>query len=470
MTMFDKYFKKEAASSDVLVQYKIEGTSFDRKTTNGLNNFLSWKSLNSDYFSKRLGYFFVSLASIITSVYGGIVMGTLIFIIAAVMIEAIKLMMGRDKKDIVILASVISLSFALYGLYKTIDTENQSLENKNDQVLVLKNAIESADKQIKALQNGAIEKPTLIKPPVFDQEAYMNLIRTLTKKQSILDGLLKASHINWRKNKPSKYNKRKGSWMIANYDKCTGWYCPKLKAKYDEVQALKKQKAAMEEEKANISMLQEKAMNMESQKAQIEQQKQATIQELINNRNKDQRKLLKLQGKVKVPVDIEFTMTLLFLLLLFVERYQYTTGNRLAQMKSHRLKVNTLHTNYLKKKEEQKPVEEKPQTNRWFSRKGVENTPTVSTDNDQNLSPEAKKVKRALLKVGHNELAVSGRLSSVHIKSILKNRNLEKEINEMREEKETMEKATYKALRRWGVTTSRMRGKELSAEFRKGLL
>lgn len=474
MGFLDKF--KRVPTNSIPDQFMIEGSSFDQKTQAGLSNYLAYKSLNSDYKAKKVGYTFVTATSMITSIYGGVVMGTFIFILAACMIESIKLLVGRENKDIVVIASIISLSLALYGLYNTLNTENKSQDNKGDQVEVLKQSITSIDQQIKELQSSDSNAGAIVgTPPVFDNDSYMLLVKDLTQKQLELDGLLKDRHTYWQR-RPNRNNKRTGSWMLANYDKCSGIYCPKLKAKYDHVQSLKAQKNALEKEKQRVQEYQDNALAMIQDREKLKREKQLTIQGLIKQRNENQQKLLELQGNTKVATDLRIAMPLLFLLLVFVERYQYATGNSLSDLKTHRLRVNTLHDNYKKKKRlEQKAIETKNEpekvTKGWFTKNVVMNTElTKSVTADAELTNQAKIVRRALLKGSHNELVVTGLLTSNHIKTLLKYRSLEKAVAGARQDGESMEVTLLRLLKEWRVTTTRQRNKELTAKFKASLV
>lgn len=361
------FLLKREPSVEVTNEYKIEGSSFDKTTSGGLENYLSWKGLNKDYRKKRLGYLGVTIMSIGTSIYGGYVTGFLAFILTAVIVELTKMTLDRSHKSLVLLAGAISFTLAMYGLYNTLISNNQSTANRGAQIETLENAIHAIDNQLRDLQNPIMKtSAAVVEVPKFNQTAYNRLVKKIAFQGEKLDKLKAEKHTYWQK-KPNRRNKRTGQWMLDNPDKCTGSYCSKLQAKQASYNALLEQKKAMDVERENVQRLQKMAMDNRSSALASVQEKQKMVMELTRTRNAKQEKLMGMQENVKIGVNVTFSMTILFALLLFIEMYQYIMGNRLADMKSHKLRVNTLHDNFIARKE----ALNAPEKRSWFSKKST---------------------------------------------------------------------------------------------------
>lgn len=398
---------KNELNQTVAEEFKVEGTSFDRTTTGGLDNYLAWKSLNKDYKKKNRGYIIVTAISMFSSGLGGFLTGGYPLIFAAALIEVTKMTLDRNLTFLVVLAGCISLTLANFGVYNTFTIQNKSSENREAQVETLENAIHAIDRQLKDLQSNVIEVGSTSGPsiPTFNTRAYNKLVNDITIKRSEMERLKKERHTYWQR-KPNKRNKRTGAWMLAHMDKCTGSFCSKLAAKNAAYEALLERQKVMDVERENIQRMQEKAMNNRSSALEAAQEKQKMIMEMTRTRNNKQEKLISLQQNVSVGTPIVFSMSILFAVLLFIEIYQFRIGNRLADMRFHRMKTNILYENFVARKAALNAPEKKTFFGKKITRekKTVENvkqnqntkilTLSLAQEIEKNLKNEKLKVTR----------------------------------------------------------------------------
>lgn len=375
--------KSERTKEKVESDFPIDGTSFDQSSGKGMENSLSRKAINSEYFWQKFGYFGVTLISIAASVWGGWQLGTMLFILMAAAVELVKMILPSEARTARVLASTFSFVIGCFAFYMALQHGNAAAGNQDQNEKMLIASIESIDLQLKNLGSSSMIPVSTTSATSFDTDGYNKLIAEIATKDAELDQLKRDRHTYWQK-RPNKRNRRTGAWMLANPDKCTGTYCPKLNAKAAHVKALKAQKKAMDKQKAQQMDVEQLALKAQRDATRMAQEREATKQGLMRTRNEYQAKLLNMNNNVVMEKPIKIIMFLVVTFLILIEFSQGSFKESSDILVGHRRRINMLHDNFLKRvKMKEDAMIEKQKTGGWFSRKKQPKVETKKKINSQ---------------------------------------------------------------------------------------
>lgn len=332
---------QDVSNSDLTIK-EIQGLigkdSYNTSTPKGIENNQFYADVVSRYRKNWWGYLLITILSISTSVYGGYSTGLTILIIMAVAIEIIKLLIDRTQVSSALLASMFSMIVAFVGLSKSMESNNNHIENNATQEKRYIEALHNIDKQL--LESSPAKEVSQTQSSNDNSTLQKSLSIAATKlitAKSKLSILKNQRHTYWQ-SKPNKRNRRTGRWMLNNIDKCTGTFCSKIVAFDNKVKILKSRKDSII--KAIEGMQSNQKARLEIQKNGIE-----TKNNLIMQRASYHEKLSLLssasQTTVTIPMWLYMSMVVMFLL--FIESYQHQASKSVSKL---RVNANTAKITY----------------------------------------------------------------------------------------------------------------------------